>query len=483
MDSVYAANKNSKTRQSFHAFYPSDINSLVSWYLKTAQDESRKVAHETSIGAMYINAMTKYVIGPGLVPNASPRNALLGWSPEKYDKFTAQAEAFFNMMADSGCDFYGNSSFYELQQIAFKNILIAGDILLHRCYDTPKRNYRPKVQIISGTWVGMNPGEMDTKHCVAGVVRDSKGREVGYLIKQTDYYLNDNYSTKRVNRYSITGFEEFKLVKLFGNEANQVRGVPFLHNIKGDIIDISTFTNAHLYKAMVSSLLAAVITKGDEAESESSFFEKTAEAAKQAAEDADDEYSDNSAQSIALGYGNIFELEKGEHIETVESKIAGPDYSSFLNSRLDIMGGAVNMPREMATGQYNSSYSAARGTIGATEKGLAPTRNNFAEKVCTPIYEQIVDYGIRKGFIDCPEYFESEEKRKAILAVSWIGPNPVVINPVAEVNAGKIAVETGITTRENLCQTIYGKDFAETSKRLQMEKKIMDGLKDGDKED
>ena len=81
MDSVYAANKNSKTRQSFHAFYPSDINSLVSWYLKTAQDESRKVAHETSIGAMYINAILQCLTQSAVLSRMLSRRSSVIKSP------------------------------------------------------------------------------------------------------------------------------------------------------------------------------------------------------------------------------------------------------------------------------------------------------------------------------------------------------------------------------------------------------------------
>lgn len=476
MDSVYSNPPSTKTQKNYTAYFPTEINAYVTWCLERSRNESKKLAHNTAIGSMYINALTKYVIGQGLVPNPAPESAFLDWSEERRELFVSQVSALFRMMSGKGIDWYGRHSFKELQRIAFQNILVDGDILLHRCYSRKEYGYKPKIQVLAGSWVA-SPDGADTKDCTGGVVLTKTGVERAYYIKQVDDYLNDTFTFRRVNRYNpTTGFEEFMLIKLFSKEANQVRGIPYLTPIKNDIIDLQAFNTAHLSKAIANAIFSLFITNQPDTPVEQTIIDKTAELAGISAEEAGAPAPNDEDRAFALSTGSITELEPGQDVKTVESQLAGADYTNVINTRLDIMGGATGVAREMALSRYDASFSAARGTIGASEKFFAPIRNAFAYQFCTPVYEQIVDYGIRMGLIECPEYFESEINKKAILAVSWTGPSPVSIDPTKEINACVTAIENSLMTHEQAAQTLWGKDFDEIVDGLILEKRKLEGL-------
>lgn len=470
MNNVYTPAKTSKTQLGFSASYATDINYAVSQNLKRAQDESKKLSHETAIGSMYIKALTKYVIGAGLTPTASPENSILGWDDERLNAFTDKVESFYRIMTDKEIDWYGQDDFNKLQQVAFQNILISGDVLIHRCYAKKSKEYRPLLQLISGSWVA-NPEELDTKSCVGGVELDRYSVPIAYHIRQTDDNNFDTFTSRVVQRFNpVTKFEEFYLVKLFETEANQIRGIPYLRTVQNEIVDLQAFSTAHLNKAIVNSVFSIFITEEKDNTAEPNFISKVQELAYENANMQGKPYND-SDETFELGNGNMMQLEPGQVPTVVEPKLAGPDYAAYFNEKLDVIGGSTGIPREMALGSYNASFSASKGTIGAAEKGFDPIRQDFARKVCTPVYEQILDYGIRTGVIECPEYFESREKRKAVLAVSWIGPNPVVINPTAEVNAMKTAIDAGIISKEYATRSLYGLDFDEVLMRRTNERK------------
>ena len=471
MDNMYSRQKSSKTQQSFRAYYPTDPNSLVSLFLKGTQDENRKLVSQSPVGNMILKAMTKYVIGQGLRPNSAPERTVLGWDDARANEFTAWAESYFRLMTDECFDYYGKNSFNRLQQIAFQNIMVSGDVLMHRLYANKRNGYRPLLQLISGTWIANPDNDMqDTKRCIAGVERDAYGRDIAYHIRQTDDYLNDTFTTRRYSRFNErTRFEEFTLINLITSEANQVRGIPLLQPVANDIVEMEVFDNAHLTKAMVNALLSTFITKEkDSAPATVPFYEKTEELAIKHAEDMGDPVMVDSG-SITLGSGNLRQLEEGEKVETSESKLAGADYSAYMKTKLDLICSGAGCPREATLGQYESSFSAARGTIGSAEKGFAPMRDDFARKFCTPIWRMVIDYGLRTGRFDCPEYFESEEKRRAVLAVTWIGPRPTSINPTAEVKAYIDAIDAHLIDRSKACMELFGLDVDEVLSKQAVE--------------
>lgn len=475
MNSPYSATPRSNTSRNFIANFGSDVNAFISYLLKTNRDKTKRLEFETSIGSSIIKLLVQNVIGRGLMPQSSPVNEVLNWKDNDYDKFTRNVEAYFRLTTDSDIDYYGKNSFTELQRIAYKCILSSGDILLHRSYFGKEKNYKPFIQLIDGACLSNPGGESDTKD-ITGGIKFKNNIEIGYYLKVTDANRLDTFETQYVNRFSKTGFKEFDLVYIDGFNPSQARGVPILTAVREDLLDVISFKNSYLAKAIVQTILSAFITK-QKATSDPSFSEKIMNTASPENEDSSEIADERN--DVALGTGNIIELNEGEDIKTIESAVAGVDFDSFIKSNLQSIGSAVNLPYEMLMQSYNASFSASRATIAGAEKGFEILRAEISGKICRPVWEQVLDYGFRIGDLDPPEgYFENELIRKAVLQAYWTGPSPITIDPQKEVNAWKTAIASRLASREQAVNAMYGRDWDNVNDRLITEEKRLGGSED-----
>lgn len=475
MSNEYTPTKRTKTTQNFNAYYNIDMNAFISQFLKRSQDASKKMTTETTIGGMLVNSLTRYVIGGGLTPQASPESAITKWSDNQRQEFAKSAEAYYRLMTGSrNYDFYGRNNFKALQAIAFRSILTSGDVLVHRSYKPKAMGYAPYVQLLSGQWVRNPNGEADTKKITGGVVFDRFGATIGYCIAQTNNERQDSFTTKQVSKFNQrSGYEEYDLIMLQAKEANQIRGIPRIAPVTEDIINAETFKTAYITKAIVQALLTAVIEREKDAPSNVVSSIDTIKMMANA-QGNDGPLTGDEDANISLGAGNIIALNDGEKMNIVESKTPIASYDGFMKTMLLHIGSEFGVPYEMLVQEYNKSFSASKATVSTAEKEFSVLRNEFASKFCVPTWEQIIDFGIRRGVINAPGYLEGDEiYRKACLACSWIAPSPVVIDPTKETQAFAEAVANNFVTKERVTRELFGCDFEETverrSKEIEME--------------
>lgn len=475
MASIYNPTKTTATSRNFQSMFNIDPNAFVSAYLKTNIDEVRRLYNEYPIPHAVIDTLTRYVVGTGLIPRSAPERSYLNWSEEECHQFMTDAEAFFRMITgDQSFDYYGKDNFRALQQEAFKTILITGDVLLHRSYSDKARRYKPFIQLIAGDWV-RNPDFTDLKKRTGGVIFDNNGCEIGYEIAVTDDNRIDTYSSKVVDKFNKrTGFKEFELIKLQGQQSGLIRGIPILNPVKEQILLVSAFDRAYVTKALVSSIMTVFIESTEEVPEGTSGLDAARELAAQTST-LGEEIEEKGVYE--LGAGVVARLAPGEKASIAESKLAGTDYKTFIDANLDIIGaGSAGVPREILLQSFNSSYSASKGTLASAEKGFRIYREDFEAKFATPIWEQVIDYGIRIGELRMPNgYLTNPMVKKATLACSWIGPTPVALDPVKEVQAMSLSVNNRFMTMEQAIQQLYGNDFDETQDRIDREKGRLGG--------
>ena len=466
MSTIYSPQKTTDTSKNFRAFYNVDPNAWVSAYLKPSHDESRRLYNDSAIPHAIIDTLTRYVIGTGLRPRSTPVRRYLGWSDEEASAFIEEAEAFFNLTTGSpDFDYYGKDDFNTLQQEAFKTILISGDLLLHRSYHDRSRRYRPYVQLISGDWVRSTDND-DTKRRTGGVLFDSRGREVGYEIVQTDDNRNDTFSSIPVTRFNgRTGFKEYDLIILQSQQSGLIRGIPLLNPVKENILLFTSFDRSYVTRALVQSLMTVFLESEKSISSDLSGMEGIKDLA--APKPEEEEYRGD----VELGPGIVVRLAPGEKANVAESKLDGSDYEAFINKNLDMIGaGAGGVPRELILQSFNSSYSASKGTLASAEKGFSVYRTEMQEKFNKPIWEQVVDFGIRTGAVRMPEgYLDDPVVRAAALSCRWNGPTPISLDPVKEVQALKMAVDSRFMTMEMAIQQSNGNDFEQVQDRIDRE--------------
>ena len=463
---------NPRNRANIHPYFPLDINELVSAFKRNLTDRSTLAAAETATGAMILNTFCEFVVGQGLEAQSSPENGILNWDEDTRNRFVSQAEPFFRQYAGSRrIDHYGKLNFYQSQKIAFYNGCVDGDFLLHRSYRNGHHDYEPFFQLLSGKWV-RNPmdNSVDTKKLAGGVEFDEAGREYRYWIAQVMADLVDSLTSRPVyKRNPRSGFEEYNLVRFGLREANQVRGIPLLAPILADIFDLEEFKVAYRMKAATQALFTGVITSEKDAPAPAVSTIDTIRNLQTPQKPGEEEMPHN-VDDVKLGAGNIIALNPGENLDMFESKVPASDYEKYMETELPQITAGVGLACEMALQKYNNNYSASRATIAGMEKKFKNFRDDLAAGFCTPIWEQVIDWGIRRGLIDAPGYIEGDWRyRQAVLAVTWIGPSPINIDPKKEVEAHILAINAGLETKEQACRELYQTDYEETAERIKKE--------------
>lgn len=474
-------------RSGVKAYYPLDINEFVSAYLKSMKDRTQKAVGETAVGSMLLNTLLSFVIGQGLEAQSAPENTVLKWSDKTVSAFMSDSEAFFRQYAGSSkIDFYGRYNFAQLQQIAFRECAKDGDSLLHRSYRRANKYHdnEPYVQVLSGKWVRQPLGDPDNKRLIGGVEFDEYGREVGYRIAETTDILMDKFESYPVRKYNpTTRFEEYRLVRLDMREANQVRGIPFLQPVLEDIFDLETFKSAYKAKAAVQALFTGVITSEKDAPAPAvSTLESIKTLSKPSMQNPDGPVNTqpDGVSDVSLGTGNIIELNPGEKFDMAESKVPATDYAKFVETELSHIAagcGYGGLAYEMVLQKYSNNYSASRATIAGQEKKFRNIRDAFAFGFCQPVWEQVIDWGIRKGYIEAPGYVEGDWRfKQAVLSCTWIGPSPINIDPKSEIEAHILAIGNNLETKEDAIRELFGRDGDETLQRRRKEIEAENGL-------
>ena len=469
---------NPPKRAKVSSWFPTDINMMVSAFKRNLTDRSTKAATETAVGSMLLNTMVEFTVGQGLEAQSSPENTILKWTEEQRSQFITQAESLFRAYAGSRrIDHYGKDNFYRLQKTALRNGLVEGDFLLHRSYRSKRHDYEPYFQLLSGKWVrNPNADTLDTKRLTGGVEFDRAGREFRYWIVETLNDRADSLTSYPVYKYNQnSGFEEYNLVRFGLREANQVRGIPFLSPVLEDIFELESFKTAYKMKAATQALFTGVITSDKDAPASAVSAIDTLRNL-QVPEKESEGIPHGNVDDVSLGTGNIIQLNPGEKFDMAESKVPATDYEKFVETELSHIAAGVGnggLAYEMVLQKYSNNYSASRATIAGQEKKFRNLRDDLANGFCTPIWEQVIDWGIRMGYIDAPGYIEGDWMfKQAVLAVTWIGPSPINIDPKKEVEAHILAIDAGLETREQAVRELFQADYEETLERINKEQEM-----------
>lgn len=464
MSSRYVPEKNMPSN--IQAYFPLDPNQGYSWSQDKMNNESEMLYSYNAIGKTMVDMMVRRVIGEGLTPMCSPESDLLEWTPERLDEFKRMAEAFWRITTgDANFDYYGKDNFRDLQKIALKMGLKDGDFLEHWGFRKLRNGLVvPYIQLISGKAV-KSPQRNDNKKIVGGVEIDSTtGKETAYYLVQTDYNLNETSEYKRVSRRTSKGRLEYDLIQLQKSDASMVRGVPILMCVRDVILDIQAYMKNHVLQSATQTVFTLFIERDKDApDTTSTFAERFAQSGAEVIED-------EGVPTIDLAPGNVVSLADGEHANPVQRQALGDDFHSYMKSVIGLVASSLGMSYEVAMSTYDASFSASRASINATDINFGIIRREFAEKFCTPTWNQVIEYGILSGQIDCPEWESlSAIQKKALMGVTWTGVKSPQVDPTKEVTAYEKAVNLGICSKEYATRALFGLDYEEVKERIDAE--------------
>lgn len=404
-----------------------------------------------------IDTMDYNVIGSGLKLQSKIDYKIIGISEDQAREWEELAEFEFRLWAESkDCDAERVNSFYELQNKAFISALLSGDIFATLPYIERNKSYSLAIQLIEADKVSNPDAKSDTTSIAGGVEIDEYGAPTAYHINKVHpgglSYVN---SWVKVPAYGEKSGRKNVLHLFESTRPGQKRGVPTLAPVIENLKQLTDYTNAELMSAVVSGLFT-VFVKSETGELPDGI-----------------EQDDAPGADYALGAGAIVGLADGEDITTANPGRPNPNYDPFVASIVKQIGAALQVPYELLTKHFSSSYSASRAALLEAWKAFRTRRQWFASNFCQPIYEEFLYEAILTGRIQAPGFLEDEAIRKAYCTADWNGTTPGQLDPVKETQASEMRVKSGFSTRQKESAEMNGTDFAKNVAKAKKENALM----------
>jgi lambda family phage portal protein len=389
-----------------------------------------------------VNTHVTHVVGTGLSYTPAIDASFLGLTEEEGEAWSADVKRRFDTWAASmDCDLSRRLNFYGLQELAFRTSLESGDAVVI----TPRiaragGPLRLALQLVEADRVCNPDGGQNTATLIDGVELDERtGESVAFHVARQhpgDGLLGKNTWDRVVARGSSTGRRN--VLHIFKPpRPGQVRGVPLIAPILEPLKQLQRWTDAELNAAVVSGMFSVFVKMDPEA--------------------FDDLFDDDAQKAIVekaaswsgeMGSGQAVNLLPGESIESPTPGRPNPEFDPFWSAIVRQIGMALDLPFEVLTMHFQSSYSAARAALLMAWKAFRARRDFLATYLCQPVLELWLADEVAEGRISAPGFFADELVRAAWCGAMWIGDGPGSIDPAREVDAAEKRVDMGISTLE-----------------------------------
>lgn len=471
--SNYGANRTKKAMKGWIAEGGSAAEDIHD-NLDTLRVRSRDLYMGVPIATGALKRYRTNVVGSGLTPKPIPDAEALGLTAEEADRLEKQISREWNLWADSNdCDAERMGSFYELQQLAFLNWLMSGDVFaLLQFKRRPGAVYSTCVLLVEADRVcnpGYGPDVTEDEKIMGGVEVDEAGEVVAYHICKRHPHSLRRFSLSandwiRVPAYGETTGRRNVLHVMTRERIGARRGVPLLAPVIESLKQLGRYTDAELIAAVVNGLMAVFIETEEQSEEPPIGEMDVPEEAKV---DAGDK------KSIELGPGLIIDLAPGEKANAVQPGRPNSNFDGFVSAICRHIGAALELPYELLVQHFTASYSASRAALLEAWKAFDEWRDWMTEKFCQPIYEEWFSEAVALGRISAPGFLADPGRRKAYVKAQWYGPTQGQLDPIKEVQAANLRCRYGFSNRAKEAMELTGTDFRDNMQTARRENEQM----------
>lgn len=435
--------------------------------------ESRELRATNPIAGGAISTNLNRVVGTGLVPVPEPDTAVLGWTQEQAAEFKDAWLREFSLWADSKeCTLDGGQTFYERQELVLGARLESGDCftVLPDGAPTSTQPYRLRLQTIEADRVGNPNNAADSPTQVAGVRLNALtgAPEAAYVYDEhpgNSQVKKQRYVGEWITYLGTSGRRRI-LHHYRPTRPEQARGVPYLAPVIQAIKDLGRYTEAEITAAVLSAFYTVFIeTEGGG--SPAPVFGVDAPTG------AQDNANPAAGAEIAMGPGAVVGLSKGEKAVFADPKRPNTAYEPFVMGILKLVGMGLNLPVELLTKAFNSSYSASKAALLDAWQHFRTERNWLVLSFCQPVYETLMAEAVASGRIQAPGFFESPVMRWAYTRCTWHGDSQGSINPKDEVAAYRDAIDARLMTHERAEWELFGTDWHRTFPAKKRERQML----------
>lgn len=449
---------------------------------------SRMLEITSPVASALIGRLNDGVIGSGLHYQPLPESEYF----QHYGELTKVLKKRLLMASKTHVlDSRGIWTFQELQDAAFYNMILSGDVFLirHRrknnvsgwrlreefCCQTPefmkRSNYNSSVAVTK------------SGHYVVDGVELSKR-----TLSPIAYWFTDNpfEGEKKFYRIPAIGPDGLPIVlhaKLV-RRADQYRGIPLLAPVIEAIWGSYAYTKAELQAAIIEACMVFAVT--------TEAYNKTLnplEGVSQIAldqpivpEKSDDfgldpfgmrnSYLAGSVNAVNyISPGKSVHLAPGEDIKSIDTRRPNSGFGSFIDEIVMLCGAALGIPKQILTQSFDSTYSSAKAATVQFNHTCDKFRRPFVEGIIKPLFEVFARETL--DLLGVKSTAKTNSEAASLLAIESVwrsGEPPMVLDPTKELDYYLRALEAGLISRNEVAQRLFGHDAVEQSTAADREK-------------
>lgn len=431
---------------------------------------SRDLARNAPLATGALNTNLSTIVGTGLVPHAQVDREFLGLSDEQADDWERQAERIWTTWANGpGCDITRRQLFAGMQILALRATLESGDVFVVRRFLEQKGDLLGlKLQLVEADRVSNPQLQPNTDLMREGVELDKNGAPLRYHVMNRhpgEFSFRGGFSWNAIPAFGESG--EPQVLHIFEQlRPDQTRGVPYFAPVIETLKQLDQYTEAELQAAVVSAFFTV-------------FIEQPAGVGTSGLAPVDPNDPNPPADhEYKLGPAAILDLAPGEKAAFADPKRPNDKFDAFVRAVLNQVGVALDLPFELLIKHFTSSYSASRAALLEAWRAVSRRRFWLASRLCQPTYAWVITEAVARGMIDAPGFFDDPIMRQAWLGTQWVGPSMGQLDPMSEVEAAKLRVDEGFSTRAEETAQLTGGDFERKHRQRVKEEKMRqaDGL-------
>ncbi len=378
-----------------------------------------------------IARLVSNTIGTGIQPHPQhPDKATQQRLKQLWDDWVKEADH------DGLLDAYGQ------QTLAARAFFSDGEVLLRRRYTSPSEGLSVplQLQLLEGDLlpVEKNEARAGGGEILHGIEFDANDKRVAYHLYRRH---PGEYNRLNIGGMATVPVPAHDIAHVFQPlRPGQIRGVPELATVLLRLHSLDNFDDAVLFRQEVSNLFAGFVTKPssvpmgpgadiDPMTGQQIVFD-----------------SDGFSPVVSLEPGSMQELAPGEEVEFATPPGAGNDYAPFMRQQLMAAAASVGMPYEVLTGDLREvSDRVLRVLLNEFRRAIEQLQwNIFIHQYCNRVWAWWIDACALAGSILMPDFHRT---RREYLRVRWVPQGWPYINPVQDVNAQKLAIRAGLTSR------------------------------------
>ena len=472
--SGYSEGAASTTKKTIRSWQPRHFSPRfdIDEHIDRLRNRANDLVLNDAVGSAIISTLTTGTIGSGLKLFPRIKADELGMTQDAARLWSRKVKREFNLWANNqnACDFLRRNNFFELQAVAFRAMLYDGDcfVLFKRRAPEKLMPYSLRIQLVDAQRVS-NPADgignqvemlLNNNRIVRGIEVDRQGSLVAIHVANRIWnepsLINPVIQWQRVLWHGrLTGSPNVLHIAK-DQSPDQFRGVPVIAPVIEALKQLSRYSDAELSASIIRSFFAIFFVQ------QNTNWDLNQVTGQQLEDDAQ-----NAAKNFKIGSPSVMNLPLGVDVKSIDSSNAQSTFAEYTNAFLKNICAAIGLPAEVVLKTFNASYSASRAALLQAEDEFKSRRAAFINDFCKPVYEQFLTEAIALGRIDAPGFFDDPVIHQAYLNADWLNEANHSLDPVKEVNAAKLRLELGLSTKEIEVANLSGRDYDDIKDNLE----------------